>query len=231
MKKMVCIAVLLLAFAIPVRLSANGSNGDCYPGNGVLIASGATSAKGEAYGTAVGITTDRHTNEAFATPRGSATVGIEFEAKITGPNDTANNGVSTGRAELKIHWLDTTKTEGITDTVFESGCVAEIETSPNNGVGEFEGEYEGSVKNFPGYPGTTKAAVLSIQVLEDSSDRLRLVIGIDLGYTSFENVYAGDDISLNMVLGNQPKDEFKITNVAHGRASCPDTPNSGSGCF
>jgi hypothetical protein len=242
MKKAVYLALLLLAFAIPMRLAADGrSKGDCYPGNGVLIASGPTSAKGEAEGRLEEIETESHVPvvppalEPVGVDRGGAKVEIEFEANITGLNTTANNGTSTGRAEVKIKWLNPLKTGGITETEFESGCVQEIETDAQtgtNGVGEFEGEYEGTVKDFPGYPGTEKAAVLSIVVHEDAdhTGRLQVDFTIELGYTCFENVYTGGDgdIELGKVtLKNLETDEFKITNgptlsPRHGRKSYPD---------
>jgi hypothetical protein len=221
MRKMIWLVGLLLAFAVQLGF-AGDLQSDCYPGNGVLIASGPTSARGEGKGTVVGISTDRH---GTVTDRGSAKVSLEFAAKITGANNTANNGTSKGEAELNLHWLDTSKTGGITDTEFESGCVIEIETGPDGKVGEFEGEYEGSVKNFPGYPGTSKAAVLSILVLEDPnhSGRLAVTFSIDLGYQCFEDVYNGNDITLGAAtLDNLDPREFKITNVEHGRASLPD---------
>jgi hypothetical protein len=232
MKKTVCLVGLFLAFVFVVQSSfAGDSKRDCYPGNGSLIAAGATSAKGEAEGPVGGISTDRH---GVVTSRGPAEVEIEFEAKITGPNDDDNNGVSTGRAKLKIYWLDPSKTGGITETEFESACVIEIETDVQTGfsVGEFEGEYEGSVENFPGYPGTGKAAVLSIVVHEDGSHegRLQLDFSIDLGYQCFENVYVGGggDIETGKVtLDNLDPKDFHIKNVGnHGRVSFPDQNSS-----
>jgi hypothetical protein len=220
---MSCVAVVVvmfLAFAIPVPLSAV-SKGDCYPGSATVIASGATSAAGEAHGKLGEIDTERHST--VATNRGPANVDIEFVANID------STGKLTGRAEVKIKWLDTTKTGGIAETDFEAGCVNEIETNHQTSVkvGEFEGEYEGAVENYPGYNGTSKAAVLSIVAREDDiPGRVAVDFTIELGYTCFENVYAGtsDDIELGKVtLSNLDPDEFKINNVGHhGRMSNPD---------
>src|SRR5579872_2240936 len=145
------VVLLSVGFVTPTRLAAGDSNRDCYPGNTFNFASGETWAKGEAEGNVGEIETTRI---AVSTNRGPAEIEIEFEAKID------DSGNSKGTAKLTVHWLDKSKTGGIEETTFESGCVVEVETDHQTGIsiGEFEGEFEGAVENFPGYKGTTKAA-------------------------------------------------------------------------
>ena len=213
--------LLLVAFVIPTRLAADGGvKADCYPRHITVINPGDTSAKGEARGTNEEIEVETH---GAIADYGPSNVGIDFKAAI-------NGGISTGRAEVKIKWT-TPLTGGINETTFNSGCVQEIQTAyltGTKGVGEFEGEYEGSVENFPGYPGTSKAAVLSIVVHEDpnTAGRLELDFTIELGYTCEENIFTGGDgdIELGKVaLTNLSTEEFKITNSGqHGQWSFPD---------
>jgi hypothetical protein len=234
MKRMAGLAVLLLAFAVPMRLAANDSNGNCYPTNSSVSAAaqGATSAKGEARGALEEIEVERHGQ---ISSNAADKVSIEFSAAITGANTTANPGTATGRAEARVHW-NNALAGGITETYFESGCVFEIGTAPQTGtkgVGELEVEYEGWVKDFPGYPGTRKAAVLSIVVTADANNpgKLELDFTIELNTDCLENVYVGgdNDIELGKVaLPNLDPEEFKITNDApHGLVSAPDTQTHG----
>jgi hypothetical protein len=222
----VCLGLLMLllvALLIPARLTASeAAKSDCYPQNTLVIDSGDTSAKGEAAATVGEIDVETHSSGEPA-HYGPSKVTVEFGAKI-------KDGKSTGRAEVKIHWTNPL-TGGITDTTFVAGCVQEIQTASltgTHGVGEFEGEYEGLVKDFPGYPGTSKAAVLTIVVHDDPdhAGRIELDFTIELGYTCEENIYAGGDgdIELGKVaLTNLGSDEFSITNSgAHGQWSFPD---------
>ena len=242
---MSCVAVvvvMLLAFAIPVPLAANGgSNGDCYPGTASAFASGATWASGEAKGNFEEVEVDRHgfTTEIFkATGADIVKIDLEFNAKLTG-NTTSANGISTGTAEVTFNWLSPTNAllTGITKTVFESGCVFEIETDHQNGgikVGEFEGEWEGYVKDFPGYPNTTKAAVLSIVAHEDpdNAGSVAVEFNIELGYDCLENVYTvsnngpsdANDIEFDKItIKKLDAGEFKINNLGHHqRITRPD---------
>jgi len=197
---------------------------------------GATWASGEAKGNFEEVEVDRHgfTTEIFkATGADVVKIDLEFDANITGLNTTNANGKSTGTAEVTFNWLSPTNAllTGITKTVFHSGCVQEIETDHQAGgikVGEFEGEYEGSVTDFPGYPNTTKAAVLSVVAHEDPDKpgRVAVEFNIELGYTCFEDVYVGGDGDIEfdkITLKNLEADEFKINNVGHhGRMSNPD---------
>jgi hypothetical protein len=214
------VVLLLVVLVIPTRLAASeGTKSDCYPLNTIVIDKGDTSAKGEATGTVEEIEVETH---GAIADYGPSKVKVEFGAKI-------KDGKSTGRAEVKIHWTNPL-TGGITDTTFVAGCVQEIQTDSltgTHGVGEFEGEYEGSVKDFPGYPGTSKAAVLTVVVHEDPdhAGRLELDFTIELGYTCEENIYTGGDGDIELgkvVLNNLESDEFRITNDTHGQWSFPD---------
>ena len=230
------VLVLFLAVAIPGPLAAGeGSRADCYPTNAfpMLNATGPTWASGEAQGTLEEVEVERHNGDVTPDLIENVKVQLEFNAKITGANTTNADGASTGRAEVTFNWLthNSPLLTGINKTVFHAGCAQEIETDHQDGaikIGEFEGEYEGTVENFPGYPNTSKAAVLSVMAHEDPDNpgRFSVEFNIELGYTCFENVYQGttDDIEFDKItLKNLEADEFHINNVGrHGRASLPD---------
>jgi hypothetical protein len=150
----------------------------------------------------------------------------------------ANNGTSTGRAKVRIKWNNTS----LGETEFVSGCVQEISThKPVITVGgdtpDAEVEYEGSVEDFPGYPGTVKTAVLSVVGKDDPDHpgKVELDFTIELGYTCFENVYTGGDgdIELGKVaLANLDPEDFHINSMVgdHGRWSYPDQKTNSNSC-
>jgi hypothetical protein len=248
MQKMIWLVGLFVAFAIQCGVAAAGERNDCYPTNSSVILNtevtgnppetGPTFASGEAERTLEEIEVNRHGILTDLMPVGGAEVEVEFKAAIDA------TGKSTGRVKIEIHW-NTPLADGTTETEFESGCVEEIETrqlrTPPPAYGEFEGEYEGTVENFPGYPGTSKAAVASIQVVEDADNpgKLEVDVSIELGYTCFENVYAttlpvppneGTDIEFEKIAlkGLDPAD-FNINNTGfHGRRSLPDQRSAGA---
>jgi hypothetical protein len=232
MKKTIYLVVAFLAFG--VQPSFGGSNKDCYPGNGSTIDPGSTSTAGEGEGIVSSVESERH---GVVTNRGDAKVEIEFNAKINGNNTTGNDAAPTGRASVRIRWKDPTLTGGIEQTEFESGCVAEIQTDTtptmDNSTPDAEVEYEGTVEDFPGYPGTKKAAVLSVVGMPDAAHpgRVELDFTIELGYTSFENVYMGGDGDIEVgkfALTNLESEEaFHVMNSMgipgkHGWSSHPD---------
>jgi len=227
MKKTLCLAAFFLAVVFFVQ--PGFAAGDCYPGNGVLIGAGPTSANGEFSASVTNMDTNRHSTSDVS--RGGANIDVEFNANIGGPNTTGNNGTSTGGMTVTITWLDSSKTGGINQTVFHAGCVQSIVTTPN---GEFAGVFEGPVENFPGYPATRKTAVARVEAYPDpyNPGRVELDFEIELGYTCFVDVYPfGSNVGTGegtielekVYINNLDPTNFKINkNGLHGRGSYPD---------
>jgi hypothetical protein len=239
MKKTLCLVGLLLGFVFIVQ--PGFAAGDCYPGNGILVGAGPTSANGEVNAHIVNINSNRHSPSDVS--RGGADINLEFNANIGGLNSSANNGTSTGGMTVTISWADPSKTGGIAQTVFHAGCVEFISTYNLAGfpIGGFDGVFEGPVENFPGYPKTSKAAVARVQVFPDPSNpgRVEVDFEIELGYTCFLDVYpfsgnAGTgegtiEIS-DTIINNLDPEDFKINNNGtHGRLSDPDNTSCGIG--
>jgi hypothetical protein len=233
---LVCVVALLMATG-PVSAGGDRKYAACYPENESVICrneTGSTWASGKAEGKVEEVESEYFSEDpALVKDRGPASIELSFNAKIkgnnTGPTTTGDTSTVEGNLDVKIEWKDRGKA-GVEETVFETGCAQEIETDrqASLSVGEFEGEFEGSVKDFPGYPGTKKAAVASLVVKEDPDHKgkLEVDIAIELGYTSFENVGGSggttrgtDDIELDkIVLTNQNPGNFKINNDGlHGR--------------
>jgi hypothetical protein len=235
-------------------LDEGGLRADCYPDNsfvfdkaiddeGTGLATGPTFAFGEASGTVAEIDEDRLSNHGIVL--GGGTLSLEFGAKITGLNTTDANGFMKGGLKATIHWNSSNSNlGGVKETAFKAGCAQEIQTDhqdwdvnhseladPKTGVGEFEGEYEGGVTDFPGYKGTTKPSVASIAVLEDGDHpgKVEVDFVVELGMTCYEdNSFfpfgsLGDIEFEKISLKNLDPEEFHINNNGgiHGRWSFP----------
>jgi hypothetical protein len=249
-------SALLIGFASPAFAFSFGSSGlrnDCYPENS-FVANGAdeattglepgpTFAFGQAEGTVEEIEEDKLGNDAIVL--GGGTLELEFGAKITGLNTTNANGAMQGRLKATVHWNSSNSNlGGVKETKFEAGCAQEIQTDhqgwdanhpeladPKTGVGEFEGEYEGGVTDFPGFKGTTKPAVGSIAVMEDPdhAGKVEVDFVVELGMTCYEdNAFfpfgsLGDIEFEKISLKNLDPEEFHINNNGgiHGRWSFP----------
>lgn len=225
MQKIVCLVGLLVAFACHPCFA--NDNADCYPENRAVLTAansdsgtdeiGPTWASGRASGTFEEIEADIRGN---ATNLGGGRVSLEFSSQITGANTVASPGKSEGHLKLEINWADPSKTGGVRETEFASGCVAEIQTAHQSEfkhLGEVEAELEGGAQNFPFYPNTTKAAVASVVVKADPDNpgRVELDVSIELGYTCNENIYGGgNDIEFEKIaFKNLRPEDFHIKNT------------------
>jgi hypothetical protein len=228
MQKMVCLVVLLVAFAVHPCFAGGGRrlNADCYPENRAVLTAansdsgtdetGPTWASGSASGKFEEIEADIR---GTATDLGGAWVSLSFTTKIKDDNTVDSPGHSLGQLKLEINWEDPSKTGGVRETEFDSGCVAEIQTANQTAfkhLGEVEAELEGGAENFPFYPHTTKAAVASVVVKEDPDNpgRVEADVSLELGYTCNENIYdGGNDIEFEKIaFKNLSPEDFHINN-------------------
>ncbi len=216
-----CSMLVVCAFALAATASAAGTvRGNCYPENTVVIDPGATHANGTVFGyqleeyeiERLGVETDHTENIAIA---------VDFRGDISA------SGKLSGFLNITI-----TYPGGKPQTMFYSSCAQEIQTSTSTGnQGLFEAEFEGIVYDFPGYEGTGKPSVGSINVKRNDTEpsKVDVEVSIELGFTCYEDNTGLGDIELAKVtLSNQNQSSFNITNAVHGAWSFPPGKDSQS---
>jgi hypothetical protein len=199
--------------------NADSVQGECWPENAETLIPGATRAKGK--GEARFNSSEHEILNVEQFPgTGGGTLEFAFSAEI------GNDGTAKGGLSAKIKWDN----KNLPKMTFESGCIAEVETEVNidSSVGKFEAEYEGGVTDFPGYTGTTKAAVASIAVTPDG-DKATVRFSIELGYTCNEGFPGGTTVEIE-ITGISVTDlkvkKFEIDNVNAIRVNFPPTYSS-----
>lgn len=198
---------------VPHANAGDSVQGECWPENTETLIIGATHAEGKGEGR---FTASEH--EILGVEQspgtGGGTLEFDFSAEIS------NGGSANGRLSAKIKWDD----KNLPKTTFESGCVAEVETEFNSGNsrGKFEAEYEGGVTDFPGYKGTTKAAVASIAVTPEG-DKATVRFSIELGFTCYEGYPHGSDLEIEITGISVPlkAKNFEIDNLSAIRVNFP----------
>jgi hypothetical protein len=202
--------------------------GNCYPDNQFTIAgTGKTFASGEAKGKVKEVELETP-DPAHLKPvkvlvknLGGAEVELNFKTVINGDKSFQ------GALDVEIKWNDPTRTGGVKETKFFSGCAQEVQTESQPKLGGFEGEFEGGLVNFPFFNGTIKAGVGSVVVTKDESHSGKIEVDFSLqtGITCFEDNGLGDqvgDIELaKIALTNLSPNGFNINNFTRGEWSFP----------